>query len=467
LLTQATDTRDQLWQALSNIGNPYDYVVVSNATFDEAVERVAANQYKFKDEYESIYFRSTEYSMNYVLDSGDVWGYIKTNNVKHLDFEMGAYINMGNERGYIEVNTDGCLLNNVSIRGLGTVASAIIRSFLLNANYVTFMNCDSQTRLSNTTFTVFEGSGTALHNETSNVNGCTVTDMTTSGLLYCFRYLQNITNITIYDIESTANQVVCFIQTKSVTNAVIKKIDGSVAVTGIGTCEDASNIRMEDFDSSAGIVKGISATNRANNIYIIDFDGVNVSTILDSDDLVNIAIQDTNATAGYNYGFELCNRISNCKVDQLDATGNCYAYNGTNQLSNCYAEDIDSSGGNAYGFYTCNYFSNCYATTCDSGFVLCNHGTTSFSGTNSTNGYSSCDFMTACKADSNGNDGFFNCDSIGFCNSINNIGDGYEDCNHIEHNRAAGNGGAAYNNCFADLGATRAAAATDAGGENA
>lgn len=488
LKTQATDTRDQLWQALSNIGNPYDYVVTSNVSFDEALERVAANQYKFKDEYESIYFRSTEYSMAYVLDGGDTWGYIETNNIKHLHFEMGAYINMGNERGYIEVNTDGCKLQNVSIRGLGTVAAAIQQSFLLNADNVIFLNCNAKNRLSNGTMTGFKGSGTASHNQSSQYIGCLIEDMEAQGDFYGFNSCHNIANSRLIGITVPNIQF----------------------ASAFYYCENISNSQAITFDGSC---LGSYESNNLSNIIFKDFDGQTIVGMQNCNNIQNIQMEDLNATSGNCYGFDTCNNIDNVRIIQLDATANCYAFYQSNYISSCYVEDVDSSGGNSagcydcdnvsactikdidaavggavglydcdnasacsvtdvdgavtyYGFDSCSNIVGCDVQFCEDGYNACSRISGSRATNNDNDGFMACTYISACISTTNGNDGYEDCTIISASAGNSNTGNGFDNCKNMTANRAALNTAANYVNSFADWAAANACADTAAGGYN-
>jgi hypothetical protein len=474
LKTAQTDTHTQLYEAIATLGNPYDYVVYSNPTFLDAIERVAANQYKFKDNIESIHFKSSEYSMSYVLSGGDTWGYLETNQCKYIDFEMGAYINMGNERGYIEANTEGCLLQNVSIRGLGTVASAIARSYLLNASYVTFNNCDSQIRLTNTDCIVFEGSGTSLHNDTSVYNGCKVINFTSSsGNLNIMKDTKNVSNFIIYDIESTSGSAFdnIFIMENcyNCNNITVKKIDhsGSGDIVGIKNCYNVSNIYIEDVDGNDDFF-GISLSYFLSNIYIIDIDmGDSCFGIYSGGNFTNVYVADMTGVVCYGfYSPGLLWGLNNCKAIQLDATGNCYGFYNCANLSSCYAEDIDSSGGNYHGFYQCNQLSSCYATDCEDGFNTCKQVTGCQAEANDNDGFNDCNNIAGSRATSNGNDGYNTCTCISACRANTNTGNGYNGCNTMTANRAAGNTAAQYNNSFADLAGLNACADTSLGGYN-
>ncbi len=490
LKSAANDTYDQLWQAITTVGNPYDYVVYSNPTFLDAIERVAANQYKIKDEYESVHFRSTEYSMSYVLSGDDTWGYIKTNNCKYLNFEMGAFINMGNERGYIEVNTDGCLMQNVSIRGLGTVASAISQSFLLNARNVTYLNCDTQIRLGNATYAGFKGSGTVIHNETSKYIGCLVYDIEVSAAfpLYGFKDTHNMTNC-IVDTLNMSGGNVCFgfSACYNISNCIIRTLDGRP--NAIADSYNINNCVIKDIDGN--IPKAIVNSSYISNCHISDIDATVDAYGLDTcNNVSNCIITDIESTVGLVHGLDACNNVSNCRVTVLDAVTNCYAFYQSNYISSCYVNDIDSTGGNAAGFYdcdnisssycvdidstvgthhgfeNCSILSSCDADTCEDGYNTCNQIAGCRALNNNNNGYMVCQRISASAATSNGNDGFEDCSIISACISQLNTGNGFDGCKNMTANRANGNTGANYLNSFADWASLNACADTAAGGYN-
>lgn len=448
----------------------YDYVVETQEDFNVIIDYTAANQYRIKDSVKSIYVKylAGGYQMTGAtspLQEGDAYGYIETNDCTRIVFEPGAFIDMHQNIGYIEVDTDYCYLDGVSVQGDKGAASAIQRSFLLNANYVTFANCDSQTRLSNTTFTVFEGSATASHNETSKVVGCKVVDCDSSGVLRMFRYFYNVIGCSIYDIESTGGGVVCFDVITNLKNCRVEKVDGpGTGLIGILNSYNIDNIYMIDFDCSDGFT-AVSSCENVQNIHIEDFA----------------------STAGVtSYGISSCSQVSNVMIKQLDENGSVYGYYDSKTLSSCYVEDVDSVAGNAYGFYSCENISASYATTCDDGFNDCSNitGCTSYScingynacnqisgskaSSNTTNGFFTCNRISASISSGNGNDGFEDCKTITGCAGNSNTGNGFDGCMHMTGNRASGNTAANYSGtCFADWAGTQAVADTAAGGWNA
>ena len=489
LKTAATETGTQLWDALTVLGRPYDYIVNSNATFAEVIERVAANQYRIKSEYRSLFFSQITGGYPMPLSDGDIWGYIETNACVNLTFEFGAYINMGNERGYIEINTEGCLLDGVSIRGLGTVASAIQQSFLLNADYVNFINCNSINRLTNVDCYVFKGD--VNYNDTVSVVGCKVADFSSTNTLRCFGVLNNLSNCVVDNISSTSN-IYVFASVINASNCVMKNIYAENLLYGMTNSSNCSGIWMEAFDIVGGIqIIGINNSSNCSNIEMRDFDGEICKGISSSSKISNVKMSDIEANSGVCYGVDSSDRLINIDCVQLDATGNCYAFTSSNQLSNCYAENIDSSGGNSAGYYDCDFisasvcndidavagtyngFENCddisssKASNCENGFDNCANVSSCDSSNNDNHGYFQILRISSSRATANSVDGFNDCTTVGFCMSTTNTNDGYKDCDHIEHNRSLVNGGVAYNNSFADLAATRACAATDNGGDNA
>lgn len=171
----------QLLSAINILTNSsYDRVINSLTDFADVVERVAANQYKIKNEYTSLFFRkiSGDIVVSTMLSGGDTWGYLETNNCILLEMEQGAYFSCGDSRFYIEVNTDHTYLKNVYVKGTGSSAASIQRSFLLSADYVVFDNCRASDRLSDVSMCGFEESSTSSNNETSLFRNCKTYNLT-------------------------------------------------------------------------------------------------------------------------------------------------------------------------------------------------------------------------------------------------------------------------------------------------
>ena len=398
----------------TRIGSPFhmfDAVVYDQTSFNNIIRRVAANQYKIRDDITSLYCANL--SGGYLmtggtspLAGGDSWGYIETNNCKNIVFEPGATIHMGNERGYLEVNTDYCRLDNVYIIGTGTVASAVVQSFYQNADYVVFMNCITTDRLSNTSMSAFKGNAST--NGTCKYFGCLAKDIASSSGLNGYELCLTLENC-------------------------ISSILDSGGGSGFASCDNLVNCKAEDLDSSSGQINGFYQCDNLENCIAIDID----------------------SSADHAFGFYSCQLVSNCRAEQIDHSGsvaakNAYGFLSCTRVSNCYAYDIDTNGagGYGYGYNNCNYISTSSAISCVTGYDTCSYISSSYAATCSGNGFSSCSDIV--------------CSS-----STGNTGYGFNSCYPLANNRATGNTAGQYNaNCYANWGASVAVADTATGGYN-
>ena len=216
-------------------------ITISDQTnFKNAIERVSANIYKFKDNYRSILVRYGEYDFTACLSGGDTWGQLQTNNVTHLEFEQGASITFGNTPGYLNINTTRCYLKNVLVKGLGTVASAVQYSFLLSTYGVTFDNCNVMSRLSNTNMTGFQGSATVAHNLSTRYINCRVSALTSSGNISGFYLCQNMVGCTVSSCACT----------------------GTGVLYGFSACDSISSSQVFVLDSANGNCAGFYNCNQ-------------------------------------------------------------------------------------------------------------------------------------------------------------------------------------------------------------
>lgn len=300
------------------------YHIYTQAQFNTVIERVAANQYKVNDSIVALIINNLSggYQMSSVLSGGDTWGYIETNNCVSIEFINGSFIDFENERGYIEINTDGCYIKNGDTQGTGTVASAITQSWLLNASRVTFDNCKCSNRLSNVDMVGFQGSGTALHNLTSKYINCSAYSLNGTDKIYGFINCMNISNALAYDLDSST---------------------GSDDCAGFRLCYQVSSCVAYSIDSGAGNAIGFSACDQITSSIALQLDSV----------------------SGDVYGFASSSTITSCKAEDLDAggAGDCYGFGSNNRISGCFATDIDSDSGDAIGFFNENVISACTATS--------------------------------------------------------------------------------------------------------
>lgn len=482
----------------------YDYVVETQEDFNVLIDYTAANQYRIKDDVKSVYVKylSGGYQMTGAtspLQEGDSYGYIETNDCTRIVFEPGAFIDMHQNIGYIEVDTDYCYLDGVSVQGDKGAASAIARSFLLNANYVTFMNCDSQTRLSNAASSVFEGSGTASHNQTSTYINCKVFDYDSSAEIIIMENCQNVQNINVQDIEctgianlyilkgcqdvdgvkiiqidhssATGGNIDCIYDCTNISNVYIYDIDAvgtSASLECFYNCYNCENIKIEDVDADY-LIRVFELCRNVSNVIVTDIESASDSVrgFVTSYNLSNCRISSMDADNGC-VGFYQSDYISTCEVDDLDneTAGDAFGFYLCNNISACYCSDIDSTVNNYHGFYDCTQLSSCYATTCEDGFNACKQIAGCKSESNDNNGFMDCNRIVGSLATGNGNDGFEDCNVISGTTSSANTGNGYDGCKNMTANRSNGNTAANYNNSFADFAGTQACADTAAGGYN-
>ncbi|MFX1587233.1 MAG: hypothetical protein ACFFC1_03675 [Promethearchaeota archaeon] len=472
------DDTNSVWRVLLlEQPNLFNQVISTQSEFNTLIERVAANQYKIKDGVTSMYVKTLSggYQMTggtSPLSGGDTWGYVETNQCTKLTFESGAFIDMHQERGYIKVNTDKCFLKNVSVQGDKGVASAIARSFLLAANYVTYSNCNSQTRLSNTSFSVFEGSATAIHNQNSKYIGCSVTDCDSSSEVIIFKNCENIDDAYIYDIETTGAGATSYVFNgcKNVNNIRVQKIDSSTDELWIfNTCENVNNVECDDIDHTGATC--LYFCESCENMVNIVLDDMESSTDIilnySSNNLSNFNITNIVSTGGTLSGYDSCNRLTNCYNNTLDSTSHCYGFSNCTFLENCEIIDLDNTvSGNSVGFYLCtnlnlckaididvvvglNYFgfsncselSGCTANDCYNGFNNCNQLTSCYSTLNTFNGFEGCSRLSSCEAVSNTNHGFSNGFYLTSCYGDSNGVDGFNDCDGCQSCAAVSNTG--------------------------
>lgn len=346
LLNAVNDTRTQLWESIAASIRPFDYVVNSQQTFQDAIERVGANQYKIKSAYKSILFRirTGGYSMvaaaSALSSAVDSWGYLETNATSHLEFESGAYIAMGATRGYLEIDTADCYLKNVWVKGeSGTAVASLFQSFLLNNVRVTFDNCKCSNRNSLNPMSGFKKSNTSLHNRTSKYINCSSFTLVSTGTVYAFNGCENLSNCLAYDLESGTPSSVGFNVCQNLSNCLAYSITSSASGGyGFNGCDQVSSCEANTISSSGGTAYGFASCTQLSACK------------------VNII----SSNAGHARGFWSCDQISACIAETVDTIGafDAYGFESCTQLSACKATDIDTTAGNAYGFESCQYGSS-------------------------------------------------------------------------------------------------------------
>ncbi len=317
------DPQNQLVNAINTIKFEYDTIITNQTAFNSIIERVAANQYKISDDYRSIYIKYATggyacSGASSFLSSGDTWGYIETNNCAKIVCEAGATFDFADTVGYIEFDTNDGRYDSISIVGAALGAVALTQSFLLNALRVQFNHCSTTSRLSNTDFVGFQGSGTALHNITSSYNGCSVYTIDGTDKLYGFKDCMNLSNCNAYDIDGTVD-----------------------SVNGFKDCSQLSTCYAYDLEASGvGDVYGFDTSNQLSACIAKNIDSVD----------------------GQAYGFSTCKQISSCTGDGITSVNaNAMGFIHCEPISACFPTNI-IGGVAAYGFFDCHYGAALFTT---------------------------------------------------------------------------------------------------------
>jgi hypothetical protein len=364
-----TDSKTQLWEAIQATISPHDGVISSQTQFAGIVERVAANQYKIKDDYRNLFFKFVTggYSISGILSGGDTWGYLETNNCAHIEFESGAYLDFGTTIGYFKANTLNGYLKNVWIKGDNSSASAITQSILLENLHVTFDNCKISERNSNVDMAGFQGSGTILHNITSKYINCSSFTLDGSDKIYGFKDCFNLSNCIAYDIESSGDISYGYQGCENLSTCFIYQLDNSASASfGFSGCNQLVGCKAEGITTSSGNAVGFQSCNQLAGCYAGDVDSPSNS-----------------------HGFESCNQLAGCQSYDIDSSGsNVYAFQNCNQVVGCYADKVDYSGAGAFdanGFRGAQQIAGCKANDIDvggagsaEGFAYCDYGSSLF-----------------------------------------------------------------------------------------
>lgn len=345
LLGQNNDTRQQLYQAMRSNIQSYDYFVNSQQAFVNLFERTGANAYRIKSDYSSVFVKKVTggYSVAGILSGGDTWGDISTNTCEHLEFQNGAYINFAAMKGNLTVDTDGCYLHNVDIRGNGAT-SVTVESFKLNAYRVTFDNCKCSNRLSSVAMTGFQGSGTAAHNYTSKYVNCTAYTLDNSGAFQVsgFKDCINLSGCMTYDLDVSLSTGSCigFSSCKNLSSCFAYSINSSAVGSAVGfyDCKGLSSCY-------ADTVIGAVATTVAGFTSCFALSGC-------------IAINISGATNGQ--GFSSCDTISGCRAETINGNTLGYGFYACVKIAACSSESI--TGATNEGFHQCTYGAALYTS---------------------------------------------------------------------------------------------------------
>jgi len=362
--------------------NSPTYVINSQTKFDAIIERTGANAYKIADSYTRVFFKilSGGYDCTSFLSGGDTWGYIKTNNCVHLEFEQGAYLDFKATQGYLWVDTNECWVNCGDIRGsgVGGDASAITCSYYLDAHRVTFWKCRTSSRYSNNGdgFVGFLGNETDTENlATSSAYHCSVYTIDGTTPVTGMKFIYNNYSSYVYDLDSSGSgatgTVIGFNYCRETVNPHVWDLQGAV-VKGMAYCIRSTSPYVETLDAVASHAFAFDNCDQMSNPKAFDIDAHTGSgkayAYYQCDNMVNgIALQITSTTNDA-YGFRDCDMIAGCYANDVEHTGSvndksAYGFAECRMVGSCWANDIDTNGGGtgvAEGFHDNTYLAASY-----------------------------------------------------------------------------------------------------------
>lgn len=363
-------------------------LIYDSLTWQNAIERVSANVYKFRDDIYYIYVKyiSGGYDINDILSNGDTWGVIQTNQVNNMEFESGAYINVGDTASYLDCNTEFFYGSNIGIKGIGL--SGVLdatKSFYINALNITLINCWTSDRYISNTFNAFDHN-VAIPGISSSFITCKVFDNICNNLVG-FNNCDNLSNISIYNNETiTAFTGIYAANNVNNLNIYDNTVSGTAAITFF-TGTNISNVKITSnivsTTSSCIIGSGKNIKNiyiNSNTITCAPFNGItnsdNISEIVYNDNTIigdvryiynsynieNVLFYEETIT-GYVRGIDSCFSVSNIRsysISSNSASNSSGIYNTIGVIDGNIAGISNSGAGSGYGYDTCR---RCFGNT--------------------------------------------------------------------------------------------------------
>jgi hypothetical protein len=325
------DTKNQLLAAIQTIisnPDPYDIIVSTQAEFNALFTRQGANHYHIHDDYKTVLVKN--FTGGYLCDGpmsflsgGDTWGYVQTNLCTHLKFENGAYWNVGDSLFYLEANTSDCKLENVWIRGIGTAAVALTRSFYATGVRMTFDNCKTSNRYSNTLFNGFEGSNVVATDITNKYVNCSSYSLNCTNNLSGFKYCYNLSSCLSYSlsVSGVGMYSMGFRECRNLVSCIAYNIFSDASIgSGFYTCYQLSACYSFTISSTTGGATGFHGCELLSGCY---------ANTMDSGSSAN--------------GFYSCDYMSACKANDIDAP-TFFGFNSCNYGSSLYTDEVANSG---------------------------------------------------------------------------------------------------------------------------
>ncbi len=333
------------------------YHIQTQAQFDTIIEEVSGTQWKFIDAVTSVVFDNL--SGGYQMDDDD--DYLEMNNCKYIEMRGGAFFDFNDGIGYIKVDSTGCYLRNVDVQGNGS-AGAVVQSFLLSANHVTYDNCKCSNRLSSVATRGFMESSTAFHNVTSKYMNCSVFNISGSNLVYGFDQCENLFNCFVYDLDSSSGTNVCYgyFGCDNLTGCRSYQLNtGSGECCGFDNSDYITNCIAQKIESATGTARGFSGCGVITGAYSAEIES---------------------GGSGDAFGLHTCSGLSSIRVyGVVTDSGDSYGFYNCAYFSGCTAEVINSSSGSDFGFHTCSYGASSYTSETCSTNTFINANTDEFS----------------------------------------------------------------------------------------
>lgn len=426
-------------------------IVDSQVSFNALFERVSADVYKIKDGITSVTIRPLAGGYDCHSDTvgggfiqvGDSFAQIQTNQCTSFKMESGAYLDFDTTDGFVEANTDDCLLENVWVRGSTSSTSTPVRSFLLNANRVTFRGCKTSDRDVATvgSFTAFEGSATALHNTTSKYVDCQIFDMVQSSgaTFYGFLNAKNITNTLMYAIDSAVSPTIYGMSAcDNIHDFTFNDVDNTSSgdVICLQACNNVSGCIMSDCTTSTGRIMLSEGASTAYNIHNVEVknctDGGTSGTgelVNDTKNIGNVFIKDFTVNSNYDI-FDVCHAVSNVYIEGfncLAASGNTKGFDNCNGVYGVYFHDCNITGTTIdfIGLSFCDSVSGVFIDNVDT--------TDDFDGLNNCKGVAGVRIENS--SGTNSFDGLASCSGVSGVSVANNtssgVADGLDSCRGI------------------------------------
>ena len=329
-------------------------IVYDSITWQNAITRVSANVYKFRDDITNIYFSKNDYDIDDILSGGDTWGQLQTNNIINFYMEYGTSIYVGDTISYFHSNTDNSLINNLYVKGLGSSAVDISYSIYNSGNNVQFYNCKVSDRYNQSVHSAFLNSTQTIALTCAYIN-CVVDNCSgLSGSIYAYNTIYNGVNLSIINCDT----YLLIAYSGCVNCSNIKIYNNTVAYHTsklFESCTNITNIYML-VNTFNDITQYFASCYQISNVQISNNTHTSGVSIFYSSFRIDNVYINGNAFTSWS-GFASCKKVSNSYI--YNNTGNsssaCNGFILTTGIINCEVNGITNSGSGAgYGFINCN-----------------------------------------------------------------------------------------------------------------